>query len=101
MKVPTGFSIVVFEGSMGTLLSAIDGMLCARWWGPEISGITSFAFNLASTFSFLACLSIEQFVIARFVTGRNLDYLFMATVVLRAGALTLSLFGVVPIKTAD
>lgn len=101
MKFPPGFSLVMLEGSLGTLLAAIYGILCARLWGPEISGMTSFAFALASVFAFLSCISIEQIVIARYVGGDDHGRLFLATLILRSAAIGASMLGIMLTSIAN
>ncbi len=78
---------------MSTLLGAIYGILCARFWGPEISGIASLAFTLAGIFSFVSCFSIEQIVIARYVASREHETLFLATVFIRVAGVGLAAVG--------
>lgn len=85
--------MVMAEGVVGTLCSAIYGILCAKLWGPELSGITTLAFALASFFSFISCLSIDQIVIARYVSDKEHQNLFLTTLYIRSAATLLSFIG--------
>ncbi len=94
MKAPHGFSLVMLEGTVGMVLGAAYGIICARFWGPEFSGIASLAATIASLFAFISCLSMEQIVVARYVSKERHDVLFMATVFIRSLAICLSACGV-------
>lgn len=91
---PVGFSAVMLEGAINTILAAIYGILCARYWGPEIAGLASLAFTLAGIFSFVSCFGIEQIVIARYVESKRHEALFLATLFIRVSGVGLSAGGV-------
>jgi O-antigen/teichoic acid export membrane protein len=98
MKLPFGFSAVMIEGSITSIGGALLGLLCARTWGPELSGITSLAMTLAATFTFLSCLSIEQILIARYTSNERQDSLLVASLVLRCAGIGIAALGLAPLS---
>ena len=90
MKLPRGASLVLLENAAGTVLGAVLGILCARFWGPSLAGSVALSFTLAGVFHFISCLGMDQIVVARFaVRAADRDW-FAATLLLRCVAVGLS-----------